>query len=49
MRSPSFVPGNWWLRQVVINGDTSGRDVGNCTADDAYITVRLNPLYVWYN
>ncbi len=38
----------WWLQEVAANGDTSGNDIGNCTADDAYLNVRLSTIYVWY-
>jgi hypothetical protein len=38
----------WWLSQVRINGDTGGLDIGNCTSDDAYLSVYLNSIYVWY-
>jgi len=37
-----------WLAEVDTNGDTAGDDIGNCTADDAYLNVRTNPIYVQY-
>ena len=44
----NFVPWQWWLSSITVNGDTSGTDVGNCTADDAYITVSFPRFWVWY-
>jgi hypothetical protein len=37
-----------WLAGVDTNGDTGGLDIGNCTADDAYLNVRTNTIYVQY-
>ncbi len=42
-----FFPGSW-VESVAIMGDSGGDDIGNCTADDAYISVNLAPLWVWY-
>lgn len=30
--------------KLVSNGDTPGNDVGNCTADDAYLSIYWNPI-----
>lgn len=38
----------FWLAEVTTNGDTRGNDIGACTADDAYLTVRTQPLYLGY-
>ncbi len=38
----------FWLAEVTTNGDTKGNDIGACTTDDAYLTVRTQPLYVGY-
>jgi len=32
--------------KFISNGDTSGNDVGNCTDDDAYLSVYWNPITV---
>jgi len=32
-----------------IIGDTGGNDIGNCTTDDAYITMRLPTIWFGYN
>jgi len=32
-----------WIK---INGDTRGNDIGNCTSDDTYMHLRLNPIVV---
>jgi hypothetical protein len=40
--------GRSWLAEVATQGDTLGNDIGNCTSDDAYLSVRTNPIYVWY-
>jgi len=44
-----FLNVRWWLSEVAIKGDTGGNDVGNCTTDDAYITVRLPAIWVWHD
>lgn len=38
----------WWLSEVAINGDTGGNDVGNCTDGDAYASVYLPAIWLWY-
>lgn len=38
----------WFVSSVMIVGDTSGNDIGNCTADDASLRATLNTLYFWY-
>jgi hypothetical protein len=42
-------PPDWWLSRVASNGDTGGNDIGNCTADDAYLNVSHSTLYVWFS
>jgi hypothetical protein len=42
--SPSNTSGNGLVTRWTIMGDTSGDDVGNCTADDVYITIATNPI-----
>jgi hypothetical protein len=37
-----------FVNRVAIIGDTKGNDIGNCTEDDAYISVYLNSIWVWY-
>lgn len=44
----TVIPGAKWLSSVITNGDTSGNDIGNCTADDAYLTVNTPTLYFLY-
>lgn len=39
---------DWWIRWFRINGDTGGTDIGNCTSDDAYISIYLNSIRVMY-
>jgi hypothetical protein len=39
---------DWWITQARINGDTGGLDIGNCTSDDAYLSVYFNSIYVMY-
>ena len=41
---PSNRAGNGLVTRWTIMGDTSGDDVGNCTADDVYITIATNPI-----
>lgn len=38
----------WWLDKVELKGDTKGNDVGNCTNDDAYMSVFLPAIWLWY-
>jgi hypothetical protein len=45
----SVFPPDWWLYRVQTNGDTGGNDIGNCTADDAYLNITHNTLYVWFS
>jgi hypothetical protein len=42
-----FYPTDTLVREFRIKGDTSGNDIGNCTSDDAYLTVYFEPLWVW--
>jgi hypothetical protein len=42
-----FYPPDTLVREFRIKGDTSGNDIGNCTSDDAYLTVYFEPLWVW--
>lgn len=35
--------------RFIMNGDTEGNDIGNCTTDDAYLTVNFNPVQVTLN
>ena len=44
-----FFNPQWWVSEISIIGDTGGNDIGNCTTDDAYITVRLPAIWFWYN
>lgn len=41
-------PTNFWLQEVTTNGDTQGNDIGSCTSDDAYLTVRTSIMYLGY-
>jgi hypothetical protein len=42
-----FHPTDTLVREFRIKGDTSGNDIGNCTSDDAYLTVEFEPVWVW--
>lgn len=42
-----FWPSDTLVREFRMKGDTSGNDIGNCTSDDAYLTVFFEPLWVW--
>jgi hypothetical protein len=44
-----FFNPQWWVSEIAIIGDTGGNDIGNCTTDDAYITVRLPAIWFWYS
>jgi hypothetical protein len=44
-----FFNPQWWVSEISVMGDTGGNDVGNCTADDAYISVRLPAIWFWYS
>jgi hypothetical protein len=44
-----FFNPQWWVSEIAIIGDTGGNDIGNCTTDDAYITVRMPAVWFWYN
>jgi hypothetical protein len=44
-----FFNPQWWVSEVSVMGDTGGNDIGNCTTDDAYISVRLPAIWFWYN
>ena len=35
--------------RFIMNGDTPGNDIGNCTTDDAYLTVNFNPVRITLN
>jgi hypothetical protein len=41
-----FYPGTF-IDRFAIKGDTGGNDIGNCTEDDAYLSVYTNALWVW--
>jgi hypothetical protein len=36
-----FFPADNLVREFQIKGDTSGKDIGNCTSDDAYLSLFL--------
>jgi cytochrome c2 len=38
----------WWISEFAVNGDTWGNDVGNCTDGDAYASVFLPAIWLWY-
>jgi hypothetical protein len=42
-----FYPTDTLVREFRIKGDTSGKDICNCTSDDAYLTMYFDPLWVW--
>jgi hypothetical protein len=42
-----FYPPDTLVKEFRIMGDTSGNDLGNCTADDAYLSVYLETLWLW--
>ena len=42
-----FYPPDTLVGEFDIMGDTSGNDIGNCTADDAYLSVYLETIWVW--
>ena len=42
-----FYPPATLVKEFRVKGDTSGNDIGNCTTDDAYLSVILEPLWVW--
>jgi hypothetical protein len=42
-----FFPPDNLVREFRIKGDTSGKDIGNCTSDDAYLSVILESINVW--
>jgi hypothetical protein len=35
------------VKDFRVKGDTGGKDIGNCTSDDAYLTVTLEPISLW--
>jgi hypothetical protein len=41
-----FYPTDTLVEYFRIKGDTSGNDIGNCTSDDAYLTVKFEALWV---
>jgi hypothetical protein len=41
-------PPKFWLQSVTTNGDTGGKDIGNCTWDDAYLTIKTKKIFVQY-
>lgn len=50
---PSVMPDTgidrvWWISEIDHNGDTWGNDVGNCTDGDAYTSVYLPAIWLWY-
>jgi hypothetical protein len=42
-----FFPADNLVREFQIKGDTGGKDIGNCTSDDAYLSLFLRPLRVF--
>jgi hypothetical protein len=42
-----FYPADALVKEFRAKGDTNGNDIGNCTWDDAYLSVFLEPLWVW--
>jgi hypothetical protein len=42
-----FFPADNLVREFQVMGDTGGNDIGNCTSDDAYLSVFLKPLEVF--
>jgi hypothetical protein len=42
-----FYPADNLVSAFAIMGDTSGNDIGNCTADDAYLSVYFEPIWAW--
>lgn len=42
-----FFPADNLAQEFQIKGDTSGKDIGNCTSDDAYLSLFLRPLRVF--
>jgi hypothetical protein len=42
-----FYPPDNLVQEFDVMGDTRGNDIGNCTADDAYLSVYLEPIWVW--
>ena len=43
-----FYNPQWWVAEIAVNGDTGGGDVGGCSADDSYMNVRLNAIWLLY-
>ena len=42
-----FFPPDNLVEEFRINGDTGGKDIGNCTSDDAYLSLFTEPLWVF--
>jgi hypothetical protein len=42
-----FYPADNLVSAFAIKGDTSGKDIGNCTSDDSYLSVYFEPIWVW--
>ena len=42
-----FYPSDNLVKGLRVKGDTGGKDIGNCTTDDAYLSVILEPIAVW--
>ena len=42
-----FFPSDNLVQEYRVIGDTKGNDIGNCTSDDAYLSVTLEPVWVW--
>lgn len=42
-----FFPTDTLAQEFQIMGDTRGNDIGNCTADDAYLTAYLDTIWLW--
>jgi hypothetical protein len=43
-----FYPSTFVAR-FAVKGDTGGNDIGNCTDDDAYLSIYTNALWIWTN
>jgi hypothetical protein len=43
----SFFPPDTLVEEFRIKGDTGGNDIGNCTSDDAYLSLLTEPLSVF--
>ena len=43
----AFFPPDNLIEEFRIKGDTDGKDIGNCTSDDAYLSLVTEPLTVF--